>query len=50
MAMRETFNLGIGYGVIVPPVQVERAQQVLAELGIKSYIIGEVTPTGESHE
>jgi phosphoribosylformylglycinamidine cyclo-ligase len=50
MAMRETFNLGIGYGMIVPPVQVERVQQVLAELGIKSYIIGEVTPTGESHE
>ena len=46
-AMRETFNLGIGYVVIVPPAQVGRAQQVLAGIGIESYVIGEVTPTGQ---
>jgi len=39
--------LGIGYVVIVPPAQVGRAQQVLAGIGIESYVIGEVTPTGQ---
>ncbi|MEN9217214.1 MAG: phosphoribosylformylglycinamidine cyclo-ligase [Gloeomargarita sp. HHBFW_bins_162] len=44
LGMRETFNLGIGYVVIVPPIHVHQAQGVLAEFGIETYIIGEVTP------
>ncbi|MCS7030864.1 MAG: phosphoribosylformylglycinamidine cyclo-ligase [Gloeomargarita sp. SKYG116] len=43
-AMRETFNLGIGYVVVVPPDQVTLAQATLARLGLETYIIGEVTP------
>ncbi len=50
LAMRETFNLGIGYVVILPPNQVTRAQEVWAGLGMESYIIGEVTPIGNPHE
>ncbi|MEN9214393.1 MAG: phosphoribosylformylglycinamidine cyclo-ligase [Gloeomargarita sp. DG02_1_bins_92] len=50
LAMRETFNLGIGYVVIVAPAQVEPVQRVLAELGLATCIIGEVTPGGERHE
>ncbi|APB33222.1 phosphoribosylformylglycinamidine cyclo-ligase [Gloeomargarita lithophora Alchichica-D10] len=41
-AMRETFNLGIGYVVVLPPAQVAKAQEIVAQFGMKTYIIGEV--------
>ncbi|MCS7293611.1 MAG: phosphoribosylformylglycinamidine cyclo-ligase [Gloeomargarita sp. SKYBB_i_bin120] len=42
--MRETFNLGIGYVVLVPPEQATQAQNVLASVGVATTIIGEVMP------
>ncbi|MGL5082750.1 MAG: phosphoribosylformylglycinamidine cyclo-ligase [Microcoleaceae cyanobacterium] len=42
-AMRETFNLGIGFVVFVPSEQVELALQHFVTAKIPAYVIGEVT-------
>ncbi|MEA4901914.1 phosphoribosylformylglycinamidine cyclo-ligase [Desulfitobacterium sp.] len=42
--MRRTFNMGIGFVLIVHPDQVESVQDQLQSLGEKSYVIGEVIP------
>lgn len=40
--MFNTFNMGIGFAVIVPPEQAEAARQRFTEAGIAAYMIGEV--------
>lgn len=42
--MRRTFNMGIGFVLIVHPDQVDSVQDQLQSLGEKSYVIGEVIP------
>lgn len=41
--MYRTFNMGIGFVLIVHPNQVKTVQEQLLDLGEKSYVIGEVT-------
>lgn len=41
--MYRTFNMGIGFVMIVHPNQVKTVQEQLLNLGEKSYVIGEVT-------
>ncbi|WP_434510031.1 phosphoribosylformylglycinamidine cyclo-ligase [Desulfitobacterium sp. AusDCA] len=41
--MYRTFNMGIGFVMIVHPNQVKTIQEQLLNLGEKSYVIGEVT-------
>lgn len=41
--MYRTFNMGIGFVMIVHPDQVKTVQEQLLNLGEKSYVIGEVT-------
>ena len=41
--MKSTFNMGIGYCLIVPDEGVYDAQDVIASYGLKSWVIGEVT-------
>lgn len=45
--MLETFNCGIGYAVIVPKSDVEKAIQILENHKVKSYILGEVVDRQE---
>ena len=40
--MKKTFNMGIGYCVVVPANVVEDTQSIIASCGLKSWIIGEV--------
>jgi phosphoribosylformylglycinamidine cyclo-ligase len=40
--MFRTFNMGLGYAVIVPPAEVERARQALALAGERVFEVGEV--------
>ncbi|MGB3292623.1 MAG: phosphoribosylformylglycinamidine cyclo-ligase [Phormidesmis sp.] len=44
--MFNTFNMGIGFALIVPPEQANAACEQLASQGIEAYVIGEVV-TGE---
>jgi phosphoribosylformylglycinamidine cyclo-ligase len=44
--MFNTFNMGIGFAVIVPPDQAEAACEHFTQAGIAAYLIGEVV-TGE---
>ena len=39
-------NMGIGFILAVDPGDVEKVQQLLAEIDEPSYVIGEVTDTG----
>ena len=41
--MKTTFNMGIGYCLVVPDEGVYDAQDVIDSHGLKSWIIGEVT-------
>ena len=41
--MKKTFNMGIGYCVVVPANVVEDTQSIIKTYGLKSWIIGEVT-------
>jgi phosphoribosylformylglycinamidine cyclo-ligase len=41
-AMFDTFNMGIGFVVIVPPQQVEATQKWFSEQAIANYVIGKV--------
>jgi len=41
--MKKTFNMGIGYCVVVPANVAEDAQSIIKTYGLKSWIIGEVT-------
>ena len=41
--MKKTFNMGIGYCVVVPANVVEDTQSIINTYGLKSWIIGEVT-------
>jgi len=41
--MKKTFNLGIGYCVVVPANVVEDTQSIITNQGLKSWVIGEVT-------
>lgn len=45
--MRWTFNMGIGYIIIVPEYSAQRAVSLLRENGYNSYIIGEIVRGGE---
>lgn len=40
--MFDTFNMGVGFVVIVPPTAVERAIAIFADQGMAAYAIGEV--------
>ncbi len=40
--MKKAFNLGIGYIVILPPDQGDRAVSLLKSSGYNSFIIGEI--------
>ena len=40
--MRKTFNLGVGFTVIVPPQEAERCHAILAKQNVSSWTIGEV--------
>ncbi len=42
--MFNTFNMGIGFGLIVPPDQVSSILQVLATTSISAWVLGEVIP------
>ena len=42
--MFRTFNMGLGYLVVVPPADVEPARQVLAQGGERVFEVGEVVP------
>lgn len=44
--MCNVFNMGIGFILAVDPGDVEKVQQLLAEIDESSYVIGEVTDTG----
>ena len=44
--MCNVFNMGIGFILAVDPDDVEKVQQLLAEIDEPSYVIGEVTDTG----
>lgn len=44
--MCNVFNMGIGFILAVDPGDVEKVQQLLAEIDEPSYVIGEVTDTG----
>ena len=44
--MCNVFNMGIGFILAVDPGDVEKVQQMLAEIDEPSYVIGEVTDTG----
>jgi len=41
--MKKTFNMGIGYCVVVPVNVSEETQSIIKTYGLKSWIIGEVT-------
>ena len=41
--MKKTFNMGIGYCVVVPANVAEDTQSIIKTYGLKSWIIGEVT-------
>ncbi len=41
--MKTTFNMGIGYCLVVPDEGVYDAQDVVASYGLESWVIGEVT-------
>ena len=41
--MKTTFNMGIGYCIVVPDEGVQDASDVIASYGLKSWTIGEVT-------
>ena len=40
--MKKTFNMGIGYCVVVPANVVEDTQSIITSCGLKSWVIGEV--------
>ncbi len=40
--MRQVFNLGVGLVVVTPPASVERVRQVAREVGIPTWIAGEI--------
>ena len=40
--MKKTFNMGIGYCVVVPANVVEDTQSIITSYGLKSWVIGEV--------
>jgi phosphoribosylformylglycinamidine cyclo-ligase len=44
LEMFNTFNMGIGFAVILPPSQVETAIQLFQTHSIASYVIGDVVP------
>jgi len=41
--MRRTFNMGIGYILVVPPEASDQAVSLLKESGFDSYVIGRVS-------
>ena len=41
--MKKTFNMGIGYCVVVPANVTEETQSIIKTYGLRSWIIGEVT-------
>ena len=41
--MKKTFNMGIGYCVVIPANVAEDAQSIIKRYGLNSWIIGEVT-------
>jgi phosphoribosylformylglycinamidine cyclo-ligase len=41
--MKRTFNMGIGYCVVVPANVTENTQSIITDHGLKSWVIGEVT-------
>jgi phosphoribosylformylglycinamidine cyclo-ligase len=48
--MDKTFNMGIGMAAIVAPDSADAAVRLLADRGLPSWIIGEITPgTGTTH-
>ena len=42
--MITTFNMGIGYCLVIPPDRVESIQDFISKNGFKSWVIGEVVP------
>ena len=42
--MITTFNMGIGYCLVIPPDRVESIQDFIFKNGYKSWVIGEVVP------
>ncbi|WP_288157119.1 phosphoribosylformylglycinamidine cyclo-ligase [Faecalibaculum rodentium] len=45
--MYNVFNMGIGFIMAVKPEDAARTQQILADMGETSYVIGEVTESGK---
>ena len=41
--MKKTFNMGIGYCLVVPEEVVKDTQDIIKTYDLKSWIIGEVT-------
>lgn len=46
--MRRTFNMGIGYIIVLPETDAYNALKILKKIGFKSYIIGTVEKGGRS--
>ena len=42
--MITTFNMGIGYCLVIPPDRVESIQDFISKNGYSSWVIGEVVP------
>ena len=45
--MYNVFNMGIGFVMAVDPKDVQKVQDALQAIGETSYVIGEVTDSGE---
>ena len=48
--MFNTYNMGVGMSVIVPPEEADRALEILKDNGIDAYVIGEITEGGNKIE
>jgi phosphoribosylformylglycinamidine cyclo-ligase len=48
--MRSTFNMGIGYIIIVPEDSASTAVEVLAKAGYPAYVMGTIKKGGEGVE
>ncbi len=44
LEMRRTFNMGLGFVLVVRPEDVDAARETLAALGERCYVVGEVIP------